>query len=269
MPVWVLAMGLLFVVMSLPAMTQSGEEFAPACRLPFQPIAVKHPIDLTCGAEGRTRSATTQAQNRAKNNLCAKGSPAAISLEDLRNLQAAVMEAKIPFGRPNRLPPDRSRLESLIQTTAGQAIGEGSLVRFIGFVLEAHVSDRTMGESVNCYLPGDESNDIHFTLAEAPGAGLCQGFVAEMIPHFRPSAWTAGNLNQLGRRPVRVDGQLLFDASHLPCKDGARVAPHPARAALWEIHPVYSLDVCSAADLGRCRESDSALWKPLEAWDSR
>jgi hypothetical protein len=175
----------------------------------------------------------------------------------------------IPFGRPNRLPPDRSRLEGLIQTTAGQTIGEGSLVRFTGFVLEAHVSDRTMGESVNCYLPGDESNDIHFTLAEAPGAGLCDGFVAEMIPHFRPSAWTAGNLNQLRRRPVRVTGQLLFDASHLPCRGEARVAPHPARASLWEIHPVYSLDVCSAADLGRCRASDGPLWKPLQAWVGR
>ncbi len=265
---WGLAVSWVFAVTSLPAAAWSGEGFAPACDLPFQAVARTHPIDETCGIQGSARSATTRAQNRAKNNLCATGTPIPVTMADLRNLQNAVGKAGIPFGSPSRLPPDRTLLEGLIESGGGR-IGEGSLVQFVGFVLEAHFSERQRGESVNCSVPGDDSNDIHFTLAEAPGAGLCDGFVAEMIPHFRPASWTAGNLTALHGRPVRVTGHLLFDASHRPCRDGRQVGSNPLRASLWEIHPVYAFDVCSEVQEGSCGAGDSRVWKPLPEWIGR
>ena len=252
-----------------PTKARSAQGFAPQCALPFQGIAVTHPIDQTCGLEGKAKSLTARGQNRAKNNLCATGSPVTISLEDLLKLQAAVVVARIPFGQPNRLPPDRTRLTGLIETTSGQRIGEGSLVEFLGFLLQAHVSDPRTGETVNCKRPGNESNDIHITLADRPGARLCDGFVAEMIPHFRPSSWSVRNLNTLRGRPLRIAGHLLFDAGHQPCRQGRRVGSNPARASLWEIHPVYSAEVCSEADVQRCREGDSSLWTSLHEWAGR
>lgn len=41
--------------------------------------------------------------------------------------------------------------------------------------------------------------------------------------------------------PVRVTGQLFFDASHGPCVGGRGSAPRPR--SIWEIHPVYAIDV--------------------------
>lgn len=265
---WGLAVCCVSVVMSVSAAARSREEFAPTCNLPFQAIARTHPIDKTCGIQGNTKSVTARAQNRAKNNLCATGTAIPVTMADLRSLQNVVGEAGIPFGFPSRLPPDRTLLEGLIVSGGGR-VGEGSLVQFVGFVLEAHVSDRQRGESVNCNVPGDDSNDIHITLAEAPGEEMCDGFVAEMIPHFRPASWTAGSLTALRGRPVRVTGHLLFDASHQPCRDGRRVGSNPLRASLWEIHPVYAVDVCSEVQEARCKAGDSRAWIPLHEWIDR
>jgi len=266
---WGPAAGAAMAMVSLSVIARSEAAFVPACGLPFQEIAVTHAIDKTCGIAGETNSPATRAQNRAKNNLCAAGGSALVRMEDLRRLQDAVVEARIPFGTPSRLPSDRSRLAGLIQTSDGARIGEGSVVQFVGFVLEAHVSDRARGESVNCYQPGDKSNDIHFTVADTPDARLCDGFVAEMIPHLRPSSWSAEHLNALRGQAVRIVGHLLFDAGHQACKEGKRVGSNPARASLWEIHPVYAVDVCLQTDPEQCRAGDSAPWKPLHEWVGR
>jgi hypothetical protein len=46
----------------------------------------------------------------------------------------------------------------------------------------------------------------------------------------------------LAHLQVRLKGQLFFDASHVPCRPGKPV--NPARSSVWEIHPIYSVDVC-------------------------
>jgi len=42
-------------------------------------------------------------------------------------------------------------------------------------------------------------------------------------------------------------GQLYFDSSHFPCKGGVgKGAGNPKRKSLWEIHPIYKFEVCTA-----------------------
>jgi hypothetical protein len=60
---------------------------------------------------------------------------------------------------------------------------------------------------------------------------------------------------------VRVTGQLFFDGSHSPCAGGKG---SPKRASLWEIHPVYALDVCSGKTIADCPVDDETKWQPLE-----
>src|SRR6266850_5768374 len=87
---------------------------------------------------------------------------------------------------------------------------------------------------------------------------------AEIIPHFRPHAWTmlatlngpnVVTLRQNARldRPLRFTGQLMFDASHLPCSNGQPASEAPARTSSWEVHPVYRIDVCTALTLAVVR----------------
>jgi len=104
-------------------------------------------------------------------------------------------------------------------------VGEGSLVQFVGFIIEAHYSNVDSGESVNCNLPGEPTNDIHIAVGQALDAPECTSITAEIIPHFRPHVWTllatlngtdGPRLRQQAKldRPLRFTGQLMFDASH-------------------------------------------------------
>jgi hypothetical protein len=34
----------------------------------------------------------------------------------------------------------------------------------------------------------------------------------------------------------------------------------------WEIHPVYSIDVCSKTTLAACGVNDESKWTPFEQW---
>jgi hypothetical protein len=116
---------------------------------------------------------------------------------------------------------DRSVLANL----AGD-IGEGTRVQFVGFVLDAHVSNIKKGELVNCTQPGEEFTDIHIELVKtAAEDDACKSVTAEMSPHLRPEAWTA--LPSLPiKRPVRITGPPFFDGSHRPCHGDTRPS-HP------------------------------------------
>ena len=114
-----------------------------------------------------------------------------------------------------------------------------------------------------CNIPGNATNDIHIVLMPDPtDTDECHSTTAEMSPHFRPASWTPETLKALGK-PIRVSGQLFYDGSHTPCSGSSR--PNPKRASLWEIHPVYALEVCEMTDLNQCRNStNSADWTPLD-----
>jgi hypothetical protein len=51
-------------------------------------------------------------------------------------------------------------------------------------------ADVQSGESVNCNIPGEPTNDIHVAIGQALDAPECTSITAEIIPHFRPHAWT-------------------------------------------------------------------------------
>lgn len=239
----------------------------PSCAPPFNAIAVRHPIDEQCPAEGSAQSPAQKLQNRMKNNFCASGASVPVDFSVFDDLQRAVEDAGVPFGRTNNLPSDRSVLVNLLNV-GGRTLGEGSLVTLVGYVANAKHSDSAPlgfgGESVNCNNPALDWNDIHVDLVSSPDAGLCQSVTAEIIPHARPLAWDRFDVNPkiaplvnglpLKGARVRITGQLFFDASHTPC-GGDTVSSR--RRSVWEIHPVYAIDVFDTA---------SDRWMSLEAW---
>jgi hypothetical protein len=112
---------------------------------------------------------------------------------------------------------------------------------------------------------GQANNDIHVDLARNPGEPACRSITAEIIPHYRPAAWEVDNLKLVMDRPVRLTGHLFFDASHRPCKtDTDNVSPK--RASLWEIHPVYGVDVCRERTLQACPAGNEGKWLALDQW---
>ena len=237
------------------ARSQAGKPFVlPAsCAVPFADIEILRSIDKNCGILGDSpdTSPEHQEQNRRKNNLCATGSPRDITTWDLVNLQKKVDASGLEYDREN-LPGDRSLLESL---------GEGTVVRIVGLIEMAQFSNKTKGESVNCHQKG-ASNDIHIELVGGLGQAECQRFSAEIIPHHRPGSWAPGDLTA-PFRPVRLTGQLFFDASHHPCKNG-KATDGKARATEWEIHPVYNVEICENKTLGNCHIDDDSVWRRLE-----
>jgi hypothetical protein len=207
-------------------------------------------IDKRCPTEGGSASAAKQAQSRAKNNLCAaSGSPRRVTYEELKQKQADANKLAI-------LSADRRELS---------ALGEGTYAEYIAFIQDAHYSDVSSGEAVNCNIPGNSTNDIHIVLVQEPNADPCTSTTAEMIPHFRPETWTDKNVASVGDHPVRIRGSLFYDDAHKPCSGVSR--PNPNRVSVWEIHPVYSLDVCKLQDLTECQNSTNAVdWLSLEDW---
>ena len=173
---------------------------------PFQSIEVKRPIDSNCGSTGDAGSKKAlAAQDQAKDNFCAKGKPKVLTFADYPKMQAAAQKA---LGGASYSPPaSRAALRKL---------GEGSLVRIVAYVDSARYSDVSDGESVNCNLHGDTDNDVHIPLVQKPGGNECTSVTAEISPHYRPNAWTPANLNKQ-KLPVRITGQLFFDAEHHPC----------------------------------------------------
>ncbi|HVT58096.1 MAG TPA: hypothetical protein VHR45_06830 [Thermoanaerobaculia bacterium] len=245
----------------LPALAgaQQGQPFVPGCTVPYSAIQKHQAIDDSCGIKGNAPDSEPahQAQNAAKNNLCATGAPKAVTFAALASLQT---EADNKLGTYDRdhLPADRSSLQQL---------GEGSVARIVAFVASAKYSGGTTGESVGCNLKGNANDDIHVVLMEAKGAvkgaQACPSVTAEVIPHLRPAAWTDKAIAGAGH-PVRITGQLFFDASHHPCKNGQPEPSSPSRASEWEIHPVYSIEVCKGTTLAACPVDDDSQWSPLK-----
>ena len=106
-------------------------------------------------------------------------------------------------------------------------------------------------------------HDIHIAIVGQPGDAECSGVVAEMVPHHRPASWTPELLNEVAKSksPVRLTGDLLFDSSHAPCKNGVPNSGDPSRISLWEVHPIYKFEVCTQSDC-----SSGSGWVPLESW---
>lgn len=238
--------------------------FEVKCPLPFAEHVEEPSAMSGCGlfGSGSDHTAPLALQNAAKNNLCATNEPVPIDFTILRQLQAA-LDAKIPSEWNGVQPPsDRRPFQKILTLAPKRVIGEGVAVSLVAFVKKARVGGI---ESVNCKLRTPEAMDITITLVPTPEATPCESVTAEVIPHYRPTSWTTKGIN-LPERPMRFTGQLFTDASHRVCKNGAALAGHPARFTIWEIHPVYRIDVCAKDTIAECDAANPELWKPLTSW---
>jgi hypothetical protein len=252
--------------------------FTPACTLPFDSIKQDGlAIDKRCGDSGCAAADTPGGlQNMAKNNFCATGAAVTVTPDDLKQLQADAKTKGVTFGGESEVPTDRSVLQGF--DIGGKTVGEGTLVRMAVFIIETHPADTSSGESVNCKLAGAPMNDVHMAMGLKYGANECTSVTAEISPHFRPKAWSpvskvapkpakgAANPAPITKFPLRITGQLFFDASHVPCTGGQPVGSNPKRQSLWEIHPIYAIDVCSQTTLAACSADDDSVWTPLDQW---
>ena len=119
---------------------------------------------------------------------------------------------------------------------------------------------------MNCGETGHANNDIHIYLGMTPEEDdRCESLNAEISPHFRPDTWLEiVGLNISPKRPLRITGQLFFDASHQPCRPNKRHSP--ARFTSWEIHPVYNIEVCQFKSASSCPLSGTTMWIPFDEW---
>ena len=245
-------------------------------------------IDFRCRNSGCHKSDANDKQNARKNNFCApvsKVTPVTLkTFADLRD--ASNSESSIPKGEP---PQSRTKLANIIMLADGSKLGEGKTIVFVGYVLDArhsnvdkdHPLSQGNGESVQCNLLGCAYNDIHIALTEdASDRTLCHSIVAEIIPHYRPAPWDLFDSPDysafLTTHPVRITGQLFFDGSHVPCTNDGHAGFNPKtqhydfeRLALWEIHPIYAIDVCQHTDKSQCAVSDQSAWFPFTELKSR
>jgi hypothetical protein len=268
---YVVPASIALLVLAPPAST--AEDFTLNCTLPFERIAVIPDPFITCGNAGSRQngaplSAADARQAAVKNNLCADPhDPFTLNFAILSEMQAQT-PAK------STLANSRNSLHSFFPLN-GTRIGEGDVARLLAFILDAHVSDCEGGEDVNCQSSGVSSNDFHIPLMDPTKPNPrkmpeCTSVIAEMIPHFRPAAWSTLDLRTPVNNPVRVTGQLFYDDAHEPCvmAGGTLVGESPQRITLWEIHPVYALDVCSSRDPAQCdvTSASAAMWTPYDQW---
>jgi hypothetical protein len=269
-----LQLGIELVLLSIALNAQ--QVFQPTCGQFPEQIASAHQqrrIDKLCTAafgDIPANDLNHRKQNEHKNDFCVSGTPIDITRDLFLQLHAAAKQKHIKFGDRINLP-DRAGLSDIL-TVQGRTIGEGTLVRYVALIDEARHSSLG-GESVNCGKKGPANNDVHLDLVRNFDEDSCDSVTAEMSPHFRPSAWhrlagtgsTKKRETPLAHNPVRITGPLFFDASHVSCQEN--LDTNPARVSVWEIHPVYSIDVCSETEISNCPANNESLWTPLTEWE--
>lgn len=253
----------LVALLGAGAAAQAEDQFQPQCPVPFAGLEVRHPIDATCPPEGVATSQPGQAQNRLKGNFCADSAATALSFYDFQSLQNLVDQKGVSYGADAKIPEGRTVLKDLVSVDGGP-VGEGSVVRYVAFLSHPRYASR---ESVNCRTTGTEWFDIHMDLVRKAGEVACRSITAEIIPHLRPELWEVEYLKEVERQhvPVRITGQLFFDASHRPCH-GDQDTINPKRSTIWEIHPVYGVEVCKYDSLQACSATNDTRWVPLDRW---
>ena len=286
--------GCALALLLLPAAASAKKTKFMKCGKPL-PLQLKpftrkpQRIDYLCRNSGCHKSAANDKQNAMKNNFCAPTNriiPVTFqTFVDLRD--AANREASITIGEP---PPSRAKLANIIKLGDGTMLGEGKTVVFVGYVLDARHSNvdkddplnRGNGESVQCNLLGCAYNDIHIDLtADVDDRTPCHSIVAEIVPHYRPPAWDLFDSPDYSAffktHPVKITGQLFYDDSHVACTKDGKAGFNPARnnakdferLALWEIHPIYAIDLCKNTDRSQCDAADASAWFPFTDLQSR
>jgi hypothetical protein len=221
-----------------------------------------HPIDDTCPTEGMGSSDALKLEYATKNSLCLTGAPTPITIGDLLTLQTDLDQCPaLKLGNAQSPPGDRRCLSSL--SACAKKLREGTSVRLVGYVVKPHANT---GEGVNCKCTDVDANDLHITIVTSKGDLDCSGIVTEMIPHFRPAEWSQKALSVVEKAgtPVRIEGPLFADISHLPrpCGEKGRTGD-PPRSSVWEIHPIKRFQVCAFKTRKKCKQDDDSVWSEL------
>jgi hypothetical protein len=242
-------------------LAQSGfpDHCSDGSPLPFASIKVKQAIDSTCGLSGApTATANSKLQNEVKDNFCAGmggKTPETLTPQMLAYLQAFRSAAAHRTGRrqagaDESLPSRRSSCEP----------GRG----------------RNRELQRGCRIAKRHPHG-HGSDGEHPGMRQRNDGIS---PHYRPASWNEiGHFERyhpatkkytpdpgMAARPqahaYRITGQLFFDASHTVCPCGTSCTP--ARSSLWEIHPLYAIEVCKSGTA--CDENSDSDWMAFDTW---
>jgi len=228
---------------------------------------------IGCSKPGSPLSVT----NSLKRTTAINGSPTKVTFEDLKALQDDVDEKfanrPIPVAgqmvtspRNMKAAPRKIILSGLKAKT--DKFTEGNFVELTGFIASTKKAPHpNTGESVNCKLKDEPSNDYHINITPQKNEDETEGVVVEMIPqnsNRKNHDWNLDKLKkiQVQQMPVRIRGRLFYDDEHVPnTKKTGKSGGQPKRFSVWEIHPLSSFEVCLASTC-----SDTSGWKPLEDW---
>lgn len=73
-----------------------------------------------------------------------------------------------------------------------------------------------------------------------------------------------GSRDTLSFVAATITGPLFLDNRHNIRKCNETIPGEPKRMSLWEIHPVYGLDVCKRDDVAWCGPKIAARWVSLD-----
>lgn len=258
---WVMAAAALVM-----AAGQSEPRFAlrPGCVLPYAAYAPTRDVLYFCDNAGRRAGQAPPAladrlRLDAQNNLCAPTTaPVPITHAEI---------ARLPDTDSRDVASSRRPLAKVASLPGRTDVGEGTVVRLAGVISSAHVAGCQEGELASCrFLGGPKLSEMQLNLSpiSAPGnAADCGTVIAKMIPHFRPIWWDDIDI-KTPEAPVRVTGQLFYDDTARSCARGGQ-----GRLSSWEIHPVYAIDVCTAASPADCDPGIGQVWQPYHQWVDR
>jgi hypothetical protein len=133
-----------------------------------------------------------------------------------------------------------------------------------GYVIDVKTS--TTPESCNCDATDPVDQDTHIEIGLSPDAPPNQRVIVEITPRLRKSMvpsedWSTEALQQrLTGNWVQFTGWMLFDYFHAKKSENTHPGnPSNWRATAWEIHPVTSLTVLTAAPPGALRLQPAQL----------
>lgn len=215
--------------------------------------------------------------NSMKRTTAINGSPTKLSFDDLEALQTdvdnkfangSIMVAgeKVTSPRNMKAAPRKIILSGL--KAKNGTFSEGNFIELTGFIASTKLPPHpNTGESVNCKLTDEPSNDYHINITPGKNQDETQGVVVEMIPqnpNRKNKDWNLDKLKKIQAQQmlVRIQGRLFFDNEHVPnTKKTGKSGGNPRRFSVWEIHPLSSFEICPVSSC-----SDTTGWKALEDW---
>jgi len=215
------------------------------------------------------------ATNSLKRKAAINGSPAEINFSDMKALQGdvdnefangpiTVKGQKVSSPKGMTAAARKILLSGL--KSGSKKFSEGDFVEISGFIASQKLPPHpNTGESVNCKLKDEPSNDYHINITPEKNSDETKGVVVEMIPQDtrrKDKKWDLKKLDAIQEKqlPVKIQGRLFMDSEHKP-NTGGDAGGNPRRFSTWEIHPIKAFFVCPT---GSCTKASD--WKALEDW---